>query len=115
MEAAQLTGASVKNDAGKAIFPRWEIFPRGTAAGKGLLAGAGRAGGSTVPPRRLAGAFGTGACVTRLPGVKVLLSCLRSGSRLLEEKQGEAAPPAQTRASTVACFFTVELINTKNK
>lgn len=101
----------------KQFFPAGSGVPPATghSSWKGAAGGAGRAGGSTVLPRRLAGAFGTGTCVTRLPGVKVFLSCLQSWPRLLEEKQGEAAPPAQTRASTVACFFTVELINTQKK
>lgn len=67
-------------------------------------------GGSAVLQRRLVGVFGLCARRTQLPGVKVFLSCLRSSSKPFEEKQGEVALPAQTRASTVACFFSIELI-----
>jgi len=96
------------------VFPADSSIPVpvGTSSWKGD-AGQGSQGSDQHSPAE-AGAFGIGACAAPLPGV-VFLSGLRSWSKPFEEKQGEAALPAQTKASTVACFFSVELINTKNK
>lgn len=82
--------------------------------GKGMLGTVARARRQPSPAETAGGAFGTHTCTTQLPGIEVFLSYSWSGSKPFEE-QGEAALPAQTKASTVACFFSRELINKKNK
>lgn len=117
-EFARLTGTAGQNGARQAIFPRWQRHssPRGERwLERGCWTGQPGLGGSAAPQGRLAGAFGTGARTRRLPGVQEFLSCLWSWSQPFEDKQGEAAPPAQIRAGAVACFFSTELINTRNK
>lgn len=118
MGVAWLIGTASQNGARQAIFPQCQQHSsphREQQLEKGCWTRQQGLGGSTALQRWLACASGTNAHMTWLPVSKCFWAVYGVRSKPFEGKQGEAALPAQTRAITVAWFFSIDLINAKNK